>query len=189
MNRFHRWYCRSAIWKTALNTGIMPYALDGLELGPKLLEVGPGPGLTTDVLRQRAAQITAIEVDPHLAAALEQRLQGTNVTVIKGDATAMPFQDQMFSGAVSFTMLHHVPSPALQDQLFAEVFRVLKPGGPIAGTDSRSSLLFRLIHFGDTMVLVDPATLGQRLEQVGFTDVAVDAVARRFRFRARRPLS
>ncbi|HZQ07582.1 MAG TPA: class I SAM-dependent methyltransferase, partial [Anaerolineae bacterium] len=118
MNRFHRWYCRSALWKKGLQESILPWALEGVDLGQDVLEVGPGPGLTTDILRQRLARVTAIEIDPQLAAALKQRMNGTNVTVIEGDAAAMPFEDQKFSGAVSFTMLHHVPSPALQDQLF-----------------------------------------------------------------------
>lgn len=186
MNSFHRWYCRSAFWKTALQRGILPWALDGVDLGQELLEVGPGPGLTSDMLRERVRHLTALEIDPRLAQALTQRMQNTNVTVIEGDATAMPFEDQKFSAAVSFTMLHHVPSPELQDKLFAQVFRVLKPGGWFAGTDSRSSPLFRLIHLGDTMVLVDPDTLGKRLEAVGFTNVIVDTATNRFRFHARR---
>jgi ubiquinone/menaquinone biosynthesis C-methylase UbiE len=48
----------------------------------------------------------------------------------------MPFDDESFSGAACFTMLHHVPSPEAQDRLFAEVGRVLRPGAPFAGTDS-----------------------------------------------------
>lgn len=60
--------------------------------------------------------------------------------------------------------------------------RELKPGAMFAGTDSRSSLLFRLIHIGDTNVMVAPVTLGARLERVGFMEVAVDANTRRFRY-------
>jgi ubiquinone/menaquinone biosynthesis C-methylase UbiE len=47
---------------------------------------------------------------------------------IAGNATTMPFTDGQFLGAVSFTMLHHVPSPELQDQLLHEVWRVIAPG-------------------------------------------------------------
>jgi hypothetical protein len=53
-----------------------------------------------------------------------------------------------------------------------------------AGLDSRLNLRFRLIHIGDTMTVVDPATLPDRLRTAGFTDVEVDAVPRAFRFRA-----
>jgi SAM-dependent methyltransferase len=91
------------------------------------------------------------------------------------------------SGAVSFTMLHHVPSAALQDRLLAEVHRVLKPGGVFAGSDSRWSVGFHLIHLRDTMVIVEPETFAARLEAAGFTDVSVKVAKQAFRFRARRP--
>lgn len=187
MNRFHRWFCRSALWKKALATQILPWALDGVPLGTDLLEVGPGPGRATEILRQRFTRVTAIEIDPALANALKRRLADTNVTVIEGDATTMPFEDRAFSGAVAFTMLHHVPSPALQDRLLAEVHRVLQPGATFAGTDSRWSRGLELIHRGDTLVAVDPHTFGARLEAAGFTDVSIDLARRAFRFRARRP--
>ena len=187
MNQFHRWFCRSALWRKTLAEGLIPWSLKSIDLGQDLLEVGPGPGLTTDILRRRYARVTAIEVDGALATSLERRLQDTNVRVVKGDATTMPFEDGSFSGAVSFTMLHHVPSAALQDRLLAEVFRVLRPGATFAGTDSTWSRAFQLIHLFDTMVLVDPNTFGARLEAAGFTQVSIDVAKVAFRFRARRP--
>jgi predicted methyltransferase len=81
-------------------------------------------------------------------------------------------------------MLHHVPSPALQDRLFAEVRRVLRPGGVFAGTDSVTSLPFRLMHVFDTMVLVDPDRVGARLEAAGFSRVSVRQAKTSFSFRA-----
>jgi len=187
MNRIHRWLCRSDWWRNTLTEQVLPWALGGLELGTDLLEVGPGPGLTTDFLRQRISRITSIEIDPRLANSLKRRLAGTNVNVVEGDATAMPFEDCAFSGAVSFTMLHHVPSKALQDRLLSEVYRVLKPGALFIGTDSRWSPAFQLIHLWDTMVIVNPETFGTRLESVGFRDVKVDVAKKAFRFCARRP--
>ena len=58
------------------------------------------------------------------------------------------FPDGRFSAALSFTMLHHVPSAELQDRLFAEVARVLQPGGFLAGVDSLDSEDFRALHDG-----------------------------------------
>ena len=110
MNRLHRWYCQSGQWKQKLENEILPWSLSGVDLGGEVLEVGPGPGLTTDWLRRQTKTITSIEVDPKLADTLNRRLAGTNASVQCGDATAMPFGDRTFSGAVAFTMLHHVPS-------------------------------------------------------------------------------
>jgi len=188
MNRFHRLFCRSGYWSRRLETELIPWALRDIELGPDLLEVGSGPGLTTDILRRIYTSITALEIDDRLARSLYQRLQGTNVKVLNADATDMPLPDCTFSGAVSFTMLHHVPSAQLQDKLLAEVYRVLRPGGIFAGTDSRWSRLFQLMHIADTMVLVDPDTFGNRLEKAGFRAVEVKAGERSFRFRAQRPI-
>ena len=187
MNLIHRWLCRSDGWRNTLRQEIVPWALEGIALGDNVLEVGPGPGLTTDLLRPQIAQLTAVEIDPRLASSLEQRMQGTNVRVLRGDATAMSFPDAQFTGAVSFTMLHHVPSPALQDKLLHEVCRVLKPGGIFAGVDSCARFSMKLIHINDTLVLVDPRTFAARLQSAGFDDVNVESNGRRFRFRARKP--
>jgi len=186
VNRIHRWLCRSEPWRQAVEDKLLPWTLKGVELGDALLEVGPGPGLTTDVLRQRAPRLTCLEIDTALAASLTERMQGTNVRVALGDATAMPFEPELFSAVVAFTMLHHVPSPERQDRLLREAHRVLRPGGVFAGSDSTPSLGFRLLHVGDTMVPVDPAGFGARLEAAGFGDVCVERGRGAFRFRAKR---
>jgi SAM-dependent methyltransferase len=98
----------------------------------------------------------------------------------------MTFPDATFSGAVCFTMLHHVPSSNLQDRLLGKVLRVLKPGATFAGTDSRWGVAFGVLHWWDTMVMVDPATFDQRLERAGFKDVSIRVEDRSFFFRARR---
>jgi len=114
-------------------------------------------------------------------------MHDSNVEVLTGDATNVPFPDEQFSTVVSFTMLHHVPSQELQDRVLREVWRVLKPGGLFVGSDSLDGWLMRLIHIGDTMVPIDPVTFGARLTAVGFEGVIVERHSNAFRFRARRP--
>ncbi len=186
MNRIHRWLCRSEGWKNSLQNSIVPWVLSDIDLGSDVLEVGPGPGLTTDLLRTRHERLTAIEIDDQLVAALQERLAGTNVEVVRGDATSMPFEDSSFSGAVAFTMLHHVPSTEKQDQLLREVRRVLRPGAVFAGTDAKRSVPLRLLHIGDTYVPIDPNQFGSRLRAAGFTDIRIAENDRRFRFQAHR---
>ncbi len=185
MNAFHRRYCASPEWAQVVRDSLLPWALDGIDLGDDVLEVGPGFGVTTRVLAERVPALTALEVHDGYAERLRTDL-GDRVAVVPGDGAAMPFPDGRFSSVVCFTMLHHVPSKALQDKLFAEVARVLRPGGRFAGTDSRPSLRFRLIHLFDTMVVVDPATLPGRLSAAGLVDVRVD-VGKSLRFRAHKP--
>jgi SAM-dependent methyltransferase len=185
MNLAHRWICGSGRWKKVVETRALPWVLEGLELGANVLEVGPGPGVTTDLLRTRVAHLTCVEVDGRLAEALRFRQVDRNVSVLCEDAAAMSLPSESFDGAVCFTMLHHVPSVATQDRLLREVARVLRPGGVFAGMDSLYSFPFRLLHLCDTMVVVDPATFPARLAAAGFEGIQVDV--RRpsaFRFRA-----
>jgi SAM-dependent methyltransferase len=186
MNPIHQWLCRSNHWRTTIQQRV-PWVLADADLGPNVLELGPGPGLTTDLLRTFVKQLTALELDPNLASALTLRLEGSNVRVVEGDATGMPFGNSEFSGTVSLTMLHHVPSPELQDKLLREVCRVLKPGGFFVGSDSLQSWFMRVIHIGDTLVPVDPDTFGTRLQNAGFDVLDVQRNSHAFRFRARRP--
>ncbi len=186
MNWLHRWICSSEPWKRSLETSLLPWALGDVELGRNVLELGPGPGGATDALCRRCDRLTAIEIDSRLVEALAGRLYGSNVHIVRGDASLMPFADGVFSGAVSLTMLHHVPSPALQDRLLREVRRVLAPGGAFVGVDSLGSRAMQILHWGDTFVPVDPAGFGVRLEAAGFGSIAIEVKERRFRFRARR---
>jgi ubiquinone/menaquinone biosynthesis C-methylase UbiE len=188
MNWLHHWILNSDYWKRTVTEEIMPWALAGVELGDSVLEIGPGPGVTTELLRRSHPHLTCVEIDARLADGLRQRFSDSNITVVNGDATALPFPDNSFSGAVAFTMLHHVPSAELQDRIFAEAWRVLRPGGVFAGTDSRWSLLMLVVHLFDTMVLVPPDSLVARLHAAGFGEVRVELANSRFRFFGRKPL-
>jgi ubiquinone/menaquinone biosynthesis C-methylase UbiE len=167
---------------------MMPWVLGEVELGANVLEIGPGPGVTTDWLRERVSSLTCVEIDHALADALKERLAGTNVTVVEGDATRMEFADASFDTAVCFTMLHHVPSRKLQDRLLAEAYRVLRPGGLFLGSDSTTSLRFRLFHLFDTCVPVEPDGFASRLETAGFRQVEIEKRPEynTFKFRARK---
>jgi SAM-dependent methyltransferase len=168
-----------------MHSQVLPWACRGVPLDGDVLEIGPGYGVTTRWLLDQGANVRAVEVDPDLAAGLRREFGG-RVDVHTGDGAALPFPDGSFDTVVCFTMLHHVPSPGHQDQMFAEVARVLRPGGTFAGSDSRVNLRFRLLHIGDTMVAVDPETLPDRLRAAGLEDVDVDVVPRSLRFRATR---
>jgi len=175
VNRLHHWYCNREAWKRHVREELVPPAIEDVNLGDHVLEVGPGFGPATDVLSQRVPRLTALEIDPVLAQPLRERV-GDRAEIVEGDGTAMPLEDASFSAAVCFTMLHHVPSPAAQDKLFAEVGRVLEPGGAFTGTDSTGrGPGFALLHIGDTKVLLDPDELPGRLSAAGFGDVAVTA--------------
>lgn len=188
MNFVHRRLCRSAQWRTVLEKFVVPSALADAQLGDDVLEVGPGDGLTTDLLRPHIARLTALEIHAPTAKKLATRFRGTNVTAIEGDASAMRFPDSHFSGVISLHVMHHIPSAELQDQVFREVRRVLKPGGTFVCIDSVDfhSLRMRLIHLADKIAPIDPASLKGRLGAAGFDEIVVDTNPYAFHIRARR---
>jgi SAM-dependent methyltransferase len=172
MNSNHD-FCGSEEWRTIVLDQIIPWALGDGDLGDDVLEVGPGFGATTEVFRTCAAALTAVEIDTELARRLAERYAGTNVAVVEGDATALPYEADRFSGATSFSMLHHVPSPEQQDRIFAEVARVVRPGGLFVALDSVHSPDLAAAHEGDTYLPLDPVAVPERLERNGFVDVEV----------------
>jgi SAM-dependent methyltransferase len=186
MNQSHLQFLSSPEWAQMLRTDLLPWILSVGDLGENVLEIGPGPGLTTDLLRQRAAAITAVEIDVDLANALAERLADTNVTVICADATDGELPANRFSAVTCFSMLHHMPMPSLQDRLFAEIQRVLRPGGILVGVDSVDVGPIRDAHVDDTFVPVDPDTLGDRFEAAGLIEPAIDRGDYQIRFVARK---
>ena len=189
MNPKHLELLVSEDWRMLLKDYLLPFAFGDRshgDLGDEVLEIGPGPGLTTDLLRGDLVKLTAIELDPKLASALSDRLMGTNVDVVEGDATAMPFEPARFTGAIAFTMFHHVPTVELQDRLLAEIFRVLRPGGLLVASDSVASDDLAALHIDDVYNPVDPATLSDRLATIGFADIEVETNSLGWRCHARR---
>jgi SAM-dependent methyltransferase len=174
VNEKHLEFCASPEWAEIIEREVLPWAVGDHDLGDDVLEVGAGPGLTTDVLRQRVPRLTAVEIDRDLADALRARLTGTNVEVVEGDATRLPLESDRFSAATTFNMLHHVPSPDLQDRVLAELCRVLRPGGILIGTDGVVSDTLDEFHVGDVYVPCDPAGMPARLSAAGFVDIHVD---------------
>jgi SAM-dependent methyltransferase len=187
MNHSHLEFLASPGWAAMLQTDLLPWIDAAGELGDDVLEIGPGPGLTTDILRQRVSHLTAVEVDATLAVPLQQRLVGTNVEVICGDATESGLDSDRFSAATCFSMLHHMDSPAAQDRLFAELHRVLRPGAILVATDGRDIERIRLAHVDDVFVPMDPETLPDRLATAGFVDTKLDLDEYQIRFVAWKP--
>src|SRR5260370_35483625 len=110
MNLAHRWLCRSSYWRNTVETYILPWVLDGLDLGTNILEIGPGPGVTTDLLRRRVEHLTCVEIDRAFADSLARRRNGNNATVVNQDARAMALPDAAFHGASSCTIVRAGPA-------------------------------------------------------------------------------
>jgi SAM-dependent methyltransferase len=187
VNLYHRRLCRSPRWAGYVAGEMLPAVLDGVSLGRRVLELGPGYGASTRALLDHVPELVALENDPALAEYLRREL-GPSLKVVMGDATAAPFKDASFSAVVCFTMLHHLSDSASQERLFAEVARVLEPGGIFVARDSSGGWRFRLIHLGDVCTPIDPRRLRDQLGRAGLNAVEIIAVPGSVQFKAHRPL-
>jgi SAM-dependent methyltransferase len=187
VNQSHTDYLASAEWANRLQTDLLPWLERGAALGDDVLEIGPGPGLTTDILRTRAQRVTAVEIDDALATSLADRLMGTNVEVLHRDASQLDFVTDRFSSATCFSVLHHIPTAAQQDEVLAEVLRVLQPGAPLIAVDARDLEMIRTGHHGDVFNPLDADTLSERLQGLGYRDVTLESAEYEIRFTARKP--
>jgi SAM-dependent methyltransferase len=186
VNENHAKLLGTAEWAAYLHEDILPVVTAGVDLGDDMLEIGPGPGAATEWLRHRVRRLIAVELNPEATAALKERFAGTNVEAVTGDATDLPYPDGSFDSAGMFTMLHHVPTRALQDAILAGILRALRPGGTLVGSDSLPSDGLHRFHEGDTYNPVEPAALLTRLQTLGFGEITV-TVGHTLLFRARKP--
>jgi ubiquinone/menaquinone biosynthesis C-methylase UbiE len=101
--------------------------LDGL----RVLEVGCGRGVGTELIKRRlrASQVIATDVDEDMLRHARRRLGRLSpgeVELELADATALRFEEGAFDAVVDFAALHHIPD---WQRAISEIRRVLKPGG------------------------------------------------------------
>lgn len=186
MNSLEHFFCSTSLWRQITKRRVLPWLLAGPRLGEHVLEIGAGYGAATEALAERAPRVTALEYDARMLPKLASRVSAEKVTVVQGDAAAMPFADGVFSSAVAILMLHHLPSRELQDQAMREVQRVLRPGGSFFVFEIEDTWPNRLVHYKSTFVPLAPASAPARLGNAGFERVAVDFRAGGYRAQARK---
>ena len=160
--------------------------LRGSQLGEHVLELGAGTGSATMELARHAPRITSLEYDCVSARKLAARINHSNVTVIQGDASSLPFSDGTFSSVLAILMLHHLKSSELQNQAFAEISRVLRPGGVFLAFDIPDGWIHRVAHIKSTFVPLHAATTPQRLLAAGLSKLTMESRSGAFLIRAQR---
>jgi ubiquinone/menaquinone biosynthesis C-methylase UbiE len=174
MNLYETWFCGTRLWRWVTRRQLLPWMLQGSQLGEHVLELGAGPGAATEELTRLAGRVTSLEYDHNFAAKLSVRSNNAGVTVIQGNAATLPFSSGTFSSAIAILMLHHLRSNELQDRAFAEIARVLRPGGVFLAFEIQDSWFNRVGHFRSTFVPVAPGSVVARLAAAGFSRAAID---------------
>jgi len=156
----------------------------GLQAGERALDVGAGPGFLVAEMAEQVGpngHVTGLDISDSMVALAQRRCAKepikSRTTIVKGDATALPFPDASFDVGVSTQVYEYVPDVA---QALAELHRVLRPGGRalILDTDwdsvvwhSRDRARMQRIlaawneRFADPYL---PRTLASRLHDAGF---------------------
>jgi arsenite methyltransferase len=115
-----------------------PFSLGRLERGERVLDLGSGAGTDSLVAAQMVGEtghVTGLDMTPAMLAkarASAAELGARNVEFVEGEAERLPFPDESFDVVISNGVIDLVPD---KDAVFAEIFRVLAPGGRIQIAD------------------------------------------------------
>lgn len=159
--------------------------LEGSDIaGCALLDVGCGLGAIDEILVRdyHAASVVGIDIDPSLLAAMQVRIERAHLTGrIRGlqvGGGPLPFADGQFDVVFSKDSLVQIPD---KPAIFAEVLRVLRPGGRFiasdwlrgGGTDYSAEMMefFRLEGIAYNMATL--ADSAQALRAAGFVQVEI----------------
>lgn len=104
--------------------------------GPVVLDAGAGSGTFSNLLSARGFDVTSTDVTEEALEVLRSRVSGS---VVRADATSLPFPPASFDAVVFAEVLEHVEDDAAA---LAESARVLKPNGILAVTVPRNPAWF-----------------------------------------------
>jgi ubiquinone/menaquinone biosynthesis C-methylase UbiE len=125
------------IWNWTSPAGILRFKrrvemlAGNLPENAEVLELGCGTGLFTKEFVIQPIKLTAIDISPELLDAAKQAVPADNVSFLVDNAYDMSFADNSFDAVIGSSVLHHLDI----EQAFAEIYRVLRPGGVIRFTE------------------------------------------------------
>jgi ubiquinone/menaquinone biosynthesis C-methylase UbiE len=120
--RYDQWFLRRKNRLAAdLESRLMLGMLDPVA-GESVLDIGCGTGASTAPLLERGLDATGIDPSPYMLDILSETL-GDRISLYRGFAEDLPFDDNSFNHACLFTSLEFVDDPK---KALAEAFRVAK---------------------------------------------------------------
>src|SRR5712691_7509117 len=115
-----------------------PFSLGALEPGERVLDLGSGAGTDSLVAAQMVGpegRVVGIDMTREMlakATAAAVEMGATNVEFLESEAEHLPFPDESFDVVVSNGVIDLIPD---KDAVFAELYRVLRPGGRMQVAD------------------------------------------------------
>lgn len=148
--------------------------------GESILDVGCGTGQLTRAAKGKAgatAEVVGVDASAEMIAVARHKAQeeGCDIDFQPGLIEKLSFPDDQFDVVLSSLMVHHLPDD-LKERGFAEVYRVLKPGGRLFVVDFEPPThpLFRgfmSVLLGEGMMQLDVRQYSPLMEEVGFAAV------------------
>lgn len=103
------------------------YAMASMLIEGKVVaDIASGEGYGSSILSKTAAKVIGIDIDAKSVALAKGKYKSANLEFREGRADAMPLDDHSIDVLVSFETIEHHDK---HEQMFAEIKRVLKPGG------------------------------------------------------------
>ncbi|MCZ0961710.1 class I SAM-dependent methyltransferase [Paracoccus benzoatiresistens] len=159
--------------------------LDALAVRPgeTVLDIGCGIGAASRTAARRGAQVEGIDLTPEfvtVAVELTRRTGTTGASFREGSALSLPFPDRSFDAAIMLHVGMNIPD---KGALFAEVARVLRPGGRFGVYDvmrvGSGDLAYPMPWAGTEAIsfVETPDTYAERAAAAGFRETARQARA------------
>ena len=152
--------------------------LTGIAAGQAVLDVGCGTGTLAIGAKKKVGRdgiVAGIDPSPEMIARAKRKTAraGVDIDLIEGAAQDLPFADRSFDAVLSTTVIHCLPE-AQRGRCFAEMARVLKPGGRLLVVDFGGSAeskhsVFGLMHIHRSF---DLARERQRIAEAGLSECA-----------------
>jgi arsenite methyltransferase len=115
-----------------------PWTMGGLAEGERVLDLGSGAGTDSLIAAQMVGSgggVTGIDMTPAMlekARGAAAEMGATNVEFVESEAEHLPFADGTFDVVISNGVIDLIPD---KDAVFAELYRVLTPGGRLQIAD------------------------------------------------------
>jgi SAM-dependent methyltransferase len=115
-----------------------PWEMGRLTPGERVLDLGSGAGTDSLIAAQMVGEqghVTGIDMTPEMLAkarAAAGAMGASNVVFVESEAERLPFPDASFDVVISNGVIDLIPD---KDAVFAELYRVLAPGGRIQIAD------------------------------------------------------